>query len=328
MSTLGLPADVSVRDALAGFVAYKRALNRKFRTEEAALRLLARSLDAAGITTVAAITTADVDRFLASRPRTRPRSYNHLLGVLRRFFAWLVTQGLLETVPVTASPRRNTAQRLPYIFTLPQARRLIETARQLPDRPRGQHRGLIYSTVYSLLYGLGLRVGEVARLQVGDLDRTRGVLLIRQTKFAKDRLVPFGPAMGTRLEHYLAARFSAPPGAEAPLFSFTAGQPVNPDTISLAFHALLPKLDLESRPGVAAPRLHDLRHSFAVGTLLRWYREGVDPNARLFHLATFLGHVDPASTAVYLTITDELLDEASTRFRRYAPLPSPAGGAP
>ena len=77
-------------------------------------------------------------------------------------------------------------------------------------------------------------------------------------------------------------------------------------------------LGLHVPPGTASPRAHDLRHSFAVGTLLRWYRAGLDPAARLLPLSTFLGHVDPASTAVYLTITQELLQEANHRFEEYA----------
>lgn len=323
---LPLSADSSLAQAVATFVAYKQALNRKFNTEAGALRLFVRALDAGA--TAAAVTAADIERFLAGRPRTRPRSYNHLLGVLRRFFAWLVLQGVITTTPVTASARRATGQRIPYLFNLEQARRLLDVARQLPDRPRGPDRGLTYETIFALLYGLGLRVGEVARLQVGDLDRARSLLIIRQTKFAKDRLVPFGPHIGQRLERYLGARFAGIPAADAPLFSFTPGCAVNPMTISQTFHALLPQLALEERPGVAAPRLHDLRHSFAVGTLLRWYREGIDPNQRLLHLATFLGHVDPTSTAVYITMTDALLDEASARFRRFAGQDPAAGGAP
>ena len=70
--------------------------------------------------------------------------------------------------------------------------------------------------------------------------------------------------------------------------------------------------------GVSPPRLHSLRHSFAVGCLLRWYRQGLDPASRLQQLSTFMGHVDPSSTAVYLTITPELLHEANTRFERFA----------
>jgi integrase len=87
------------------------------------------------------------------------------------------------------------------------------------------------------------------------------------------------------------------------------------------------RLDLAVPAGTAPPRLHDLRHSFAVGTLLRWYRAGVDPAARLHHLATFLGHVDPASTAVYLTITADLLREANRRFEAFAG-PALGEGAP
>ena len=104
-----------------------------------------------------------------------------------------------------------------------------------------------------------------------------------------------------------------------PLFSFTKRGCICPETISQTFHALVPKLGLVLPPGVSSPRLHDLRHAFAVGTLLRWYREGIDPNRRLIHLSTFLGHVDPNSTAVYLTITEELLREADRRFRAFAP---------
>ena len=233
-----LSADSSLAQAVAAFLAYKQALNRKFNTEAGALRLFVRALDAGA--TAAAVTAADIERFLAGRPRARPRSYNHLLGVLRRFFAWLVLQGVITITPVTASTRRATGQRIPYLFDLEQARRLLDVARQLPDRPRDPDRGLTYETIFALLYGLGLRVGEVARLQVGDLDRARGVLIIRQTKFAKDRLVPFGPHLGQRLERYLEAHFTGSPAADAPLFSFTPGHAVNPMTISHTFHALLP----------------------------------------------------------------------------------------
>ena len=87
---------------------------------------------------------------------------------------------------------------------------------------------------------------------------------------------------------------------------------------SQTFHHLVPRLGVTVPPGVAAPRLHDLRHAFAVGTVLRWYRAGVDLSGRLFHLATFLGHVSPSSTAVYITITAELLHEANRRFETFA----------
>src|SRR6201995_1758484 len=173
--------------------------------------------------------------------------------------------------------------------------------------------------IFSLLYGLGLRVGDAVRLKLGDVDLQRDTLFVRETKFSKSRIVPFGPKLAARLCHYVEERTGDKAEAERPLFSFTNRGCIRPETVSHTFHGLVPKLDLHLPPGVSPPRLHDLRHAFAVGTLLRWYREGIDPNCRLIHLSTFLGHVDPNSTAVYLTITEELLREADRRFRAFAP---------
>ena len=106
--------------------------------------------------------------------------------------------------------------------------------------------------------------------------------------------------------------------AEAPVFSFTNRGEIHPGTVSQTFHHLLPQLGLQIPTGGSPPRLHDLRHSFAVGTLLRWYRDGVDPGAGLLRLATFLGHVDVTSTATYLTMTETLLREANRRFEAFA----------
>jgi site-specific recombinase XerD len=311
------------------FLAAKRALNRRFDTEERTLRLLDRHLAERGIVQLVDVTSAVIEAFLTSRPRRHPRSYNHLLGVLRRLFDWMIDQGLLDASPIRLRPRRVTARRIPYLFDLPQACRLIEVASALPDNNRAIDRGVTYATIFALLYGLGLRVGEVARLTIADIDLVRNLLVIRGTKFGKSRFVPFGPQMAARLTTYFDLRRrqlgTLPP--EAPAFSFTSGRSIHPGTISQTFHALVPRLGLTLSAGVAPPRVHDLRHSFAVGTLLRWYRQGSDPAARLLHLSTFLGHVDPASTAVYLTITVELLEAAGDRFGRYA-APLSTGATP
>lgn len=309
-----------VADESRQFVSFKRALHRRYRSEEYSLRLLDRFLVERGVQRIEDIRPAVINEFLVSRPRRQPRSYNHLLGVLRGFFGWLVVQGLLPNSPVRASPRRVTSRRIPFLFNNAQARRLLEVAGTLPKRNGAPLRAAIYRTIFGLLYGLGLRVGEISRLCCKDVDLDRHLLVIRETKFSKDRLVPYGPRIASMLEQYLQLR--AQPGEtllpDEPFFTLRKGQPVSPGTISQTFHKLWPRLGFTVPPGVAPPRVHDLRHAFAVGTLLRWYREGIDPSTRLLHLSTFLGHVDPASTAVYLTITPELLAEASQRFERLA----------
>jgi site-specific recombinase XerD len=311
------------------FVAHKRALNRRFDTEERALCLLDRYLVQQGVMVHKDVTSAVIHAFLTSRPRSRPRSYNHLLGVVRRLFDWMVVQEMIDHSPVRLRPRRETTRRIPYLFDLLHARRLLEIATALADTNNAPLRGPTYATIFALLFGLGLRVGEAARLTRADVDLDRRLLVVRETKFAKSRLVPFGPCMAARLVAYLELRERriGALASRAPVFSFTPGRAIHPGTISQTFHALVPRLGLILPAGVAAPRVHDLRHSFAVGTLLRWYRDGSDPGTRLLHLSTFLGHVDPASTAVYLTITADLLQAAGDRFARFV-APLSTGAAP
>jgi integrase len=176
--------------------------------------------------------------------------------------------------------------------------------------------------IFALLYGLGLRVGEVSRLCRMDIDLGSQVLTIRQTKFGKDRIVPFGPRLAHAIAEFLEREESryGTINPEEPVFSFDKRKrrPIRTNTISWTFHKLVSTLGVTIPSGVSAPHLHCLRHSFAVGTLLRWYQTGADPMSLLLDLSTFLGHVSPRSTAVYLTITTELLESANDRFACFA----------
>ena len=144
-------------------------------------------------------------------------------------------------------------------------------------------------------------------------------MIVRGGKFGKSRLVPHGPRIAALLDQQLERRRRAGPlDEQAPLFTFDGVHSISSHRASQTFHELVLALDLPVPAGVSPPRLHSLRHSFAVGCLLRWYREGLDPSARLHQLSTFMGHVDPSSTQVYLTITPALLEEANRRFERFA----------
>ncbi len=305
--------------AVADFLAHKRALGRKYLTEEATLRLLLSFAGQRSVTELRQLTPSLLEEFVASRPRQRARSFNHLVGVLGCFLDWTVTQQRLDASPLRTSRRRETAQRLPFLFDPVQARRLLAAAAALPDNPRATGRGPTYHAIFVLGYGLGLRAGEVCGLRLGDIDTDRQLLVVRGGKFGKSRLVPHGPRIGQLLAGQLDRRRVAGASAlDAPLFTFDGRRSVHPGSASLNFHQLVVELAFPVPEGVRPPHLHCLRHSFAVGCLLRWYREGLDPATRLCQLATFMGHVDPASTAVYLTITPELLAQAHRRFEAFA----------
>ena len=172
---------------IVAFVGHKRALNRRYHVEDKVLRMFDGYLNTAGIMTLAEITPAVLDAFFLSRRRTRPRSFNHLVGVVGRLFEWMVEHGIVDRSPVTMRLRRRGQLRPPCILDLPTAQRLVDLAAQLPDRNNAPLRGPAYSTIFSLLFGLGLRVGEVARLRWRDVDHDRDVLIIRETKFSKSR---------------------------------------------------------------------------------------------------------------------------------------------
>ncbi len=309
----------NIEDVVGQFIAHKRALGRKYNSAETELRLLVRFCAGRGVVGIGELTPAQLDEFLASRPRSRPRGFNHLLGVVRCMLDWAVAQQLIDASPLRARRRRVTSQPIPFIFDPEQVRGLLRAAGALPDRSHAPQRGATYRTIFALCYGLGLRVGEACGLLLGDVDVQRRLLVVRGGKFGKSRLVPHGTRIGELLDEQLDRRRRA--GAledQAPLFTFDGRRSVYPKCASRAFHELVLTLDLPVPAGVSPPRLHCLRHSFAVGCLLRWYREGIDPAARLHQLSTFMGHVDPSSTQVYLTITPALLEEASRRFETFA----------
>ena len=311
--------DGNLAPAVADFLAHKRALGRKYLNEEATLRLLVAFMDRYGVTTLAGLTPRVLDEFVASRPRPRDRSFNLLVGIVNSFLGWSVGQQRLEALPWQGTRRKVTDQRLPFLFAPSQARRVLDAAAALPDNARAIGRGPTYHAIFALCYGLGLRAGEACRLRLNDVDTGRQLLVVCGGKFGKSRLVPFGPRIGEMLHLQLTRRTEHEgAGQDAPLFTFDGRRCVHPCTASGTFHRIVTELGFPVPDGTTAPHLHSLRHSFAVGSLLRWYREGIDPSTRLLQLATFMGHVDPSSTAVYLTITPELLSEASSRFEAFA----------
>jgi integrase len=305
----------SLAVAVEDFLAHKRALGRTYDTEEATLRLLLAFAGQHGVQTLHQLTASLLEMFVASRPRTRARSVNHLVGVVGCFLDWTVAQQRLTASPLHRTRRHETDVRLPYLFDVSQARRLLAAAAALPDNARAAGRGPTYHAVFALCYGLGLRAGEACGLRIGDVDAGRQLLTVRGGKFGKSRLVPHGPRIGELLAHQVERRSA---GGEDPLFSFDGRRSVHPCSASHIFHQLMAELAFPVPDGVSPPRLHCLRHSFAVGRLTRWYREDIDAQTRLYRLSTFMGHVDPTSTAIYLTITPQLLAEASRRFEAFA----------
>jgi integrase len=192
--------------AVTGFVEHKRVLARKYISEEAELRLLVRFASEHSVERLEQLSPAVLDDFLASRPRSNARSFNHLLGVVGCLLEWAVNQELLECSPLQTRRRRVTATRIPFILDAAQARRLLDAAGALSDGSRAPHRGAIYRTIFALCYGLGLRGGEACALRVGDVHRGRELLVVKGGKFGICRF--------RHMPNYVALRTMLPSAGE------------------------------------------------------------------------------------------------------------------
>jgi site-specific recombinase XerD len=316
MSTNPLHFQSVLAKNIQDFLCCHRALGKRFNSEESSLRLLDKYIVKQEVASIADINGVLLNAFMMSRPRSA-RSYNLLLNILNRFFDWMVAQQILVSSPLNGKPQRKVEHYIPFIFDPSQIKNLLSAARELPNYAT-ERRSDIYPMIFMLMYCLGLRVSEASGLCRKDINMEDHYLIIRETKFSKNRLVPFGPKFGQQLYGYLGKNDKLQ--RDQLIFSFSKDHrtPIKRQSISRTFQKLLIALDLKLPPSVHRVRLHCLRHSFAVGTLLRWYREGQDPSRNLIYLSTFLGHINPASTAVYLTITGELLSEANQRYRLFA----------
>lgn len=248
----------------------------------------------------------------ATRPRdAQPAWWRQRLVVVRGFAKYLHTLDHRHEVPALEQLPSRRARSTPYVYSDTDITSLLAATATL----RGAFRAETYRTLFGLIAATGMRVGEAIALDERDFDRRRGLLVIRKSKFDKSRDVPVHPTTVAALTRYLRAR---PPSARRTLslFCSTAGTRLLYQNVHDTFLRLLFAAGLgERRP---RPTIHDLRHTFAIRTVLDWHRARLDVEARLPSLSTYLGHVGPASTYWYLTAVPELMEVAVTRLERFS----------
>lgn len=199
---------------------------------------------------------------------------------------------------------------VPHIYSDDEIAAVVGEAGRL----KHPHRADTYQTLINLLAVTGMRIGEIVRLDCGDVDLDDGVLTIRNAKFGKSRDVPVHPTTVDALRGYAARRDERRPSPKSPaFFTSSTGTRLLRDNISTVFPTLVRAAAVSSAPGRRRPRAHDLRHTFAVRCLIGWHRDGVDVRQRLPLLSTYLGHVDPANTYWYLSAVPELVELVAER---------------
>jgi integrase/recombinase XerD len=308
---------VTVNTLVTKYVTFCRTLGERCGTKAVILQGFCRAIGPR--TRITRIRVKEVTAFLAGTgPLTN--AWHDRYSALKGLFGFAVSHGELTKAPLPAVIPKRPARLAPYIYSREEIHRLLDTI------PAAQHYHNLLEpatlrAILLSLYAAGLRRGEAERLTVADVDLANALLTIRDTKFFKSRLVPIGPDLTRVLSEY--ARWRATnhrlTDAADPFFVNRRGKAVHRCSLHNAFKRLREHAGVRRPAGSRLqPRMHDLRHTFAVHRLTEWYRQGADVQRLVYHLSVYLGHAHLADTQVYLTMTPELLEQAGGRFQQYA----------
>lgn len=260
------------------------------------------------------VTVEDAVAFATAPPCGSARSQALRLSAIRGFTRWARTlDPSIQVPPARLLPARVT-RAAPYIYTPSQITALLGAADQL----RPQIRASTHHALIALMAATGIRTGEAIGLDVADFDARTGTLTVTG-KYGKTRMLPLHPSVTAALTAYLRQREVLLPAASCPALLVSArGRRLLPGAAQHTFRDLTRQAGLTAVTPACRPRLHDLRHTFAVSTMLDAYRCGDDPAVTLPVLSTWLGHARPSDTYWYLSGTAELLDAATARLEDHA----------
>jgi integrase len=263
---------------------------------------------------VADVERRQVEAFLVGKGSITA-TWHTKFSALQSFYRYATSRGYVAAAPLPTVAPQRPRNFTPYIYSHDELRRLFQAVGSV-RRPWCSVEPSTMRMVLLLLYGAGLRLGEVINLDSSHIDWSQRVMTIHNSKFLKTRMVPFGLLLSDALADYAAIR-TPPVGAQ--FFTRRTGGRINDELIQSYFSILRRRVGVH-RSDVERfqPRLHDLRHTFAVHRLTSWYQQGADVQRLLPQLSTYLGHVNIQATQVYLTMTPELLDAAGKRFEHYA----------
>ena len=283
----------------------RRALGFTLKREGQVLPQLVAYLDAAGAVTL----TVELAIAWARLPQdVAPINWAHRLGAARGFATYLKTIDPATEVPARGVLPSIAARRIPHLWSPTEVSALLEATRQL----RPPLRAATHKALFGLIAVSGIRIGEAIGLTRDDVDLAGGVLTIREAKFGYSRLVPLHPSATEALRSYAVRRdrLCPEPGSRT-FFLSGVGTALLAGGVHRTFNQLTTAIGM--RTATARPRVHDLRHTFAVATLIDWHRSGVDLAGRMAVLSGYLGHINPAGTYWYLSASPELMALAAAR---------------
>jgi integrase len=297
------------------YLAFRRGLGFELETAQWLLTDFARYADQVGH--LGPVTIDLAVQWALSTSSSDPAQPARRLSVVRQFALHRAVFDSDTEIPPAGLLGRVRGRKQPHIYSNAEIDALLQEASLL--LPRNGLRPMTYVTFFSLLVSTGLRLSEACRLMSSDVDLDDGVITIRESKFRKSRFVPLHPSATRALARYAAHRdtFLDAPGAGR-FFRTERSPELKSAAVQKTFSRLRLRLGWTAQGRARRPRIHDLRHTFAVRRLLRWYEEGADVDRKILALATYLGHAKVADTYWYISAIPELMALSSERFERFA----------
>jgi integrase len=298
------------------FLQFKRAAGNKYCHEEGELIGLDRFLASQFTASEHIITDKIVRASLAHIRYTSETTRFNRLSLIRQLCRFIALEEPKTFIPPYGFLGIRRIPFVPRIFTREEGKRFVKTCLNF-TLGRRSPLGMVHGTALLLLYLTGMRLGEALSLNLEDVDLKNCVLRIRQSKFCKSRLVPLAQDLANRMKQcqcYVGQSFGTRPG-NASFFPGLQTTRCTQKTLRASFRKVLANADIPYLGAGKGPRLHDLRHTYAVHRMLLWYERGADLNAKLPLLATYLGHVNLYSSQYYLRLTEDLLSEVTSRYQ-------------
>lgn len=297
------------------YVEYKQSFGMSFKSKAVLLRAFCKSV---GNVDVIEVESDSVVAYLYGNRRITEYWHNKF-RVISELYRYAIARRYVARSPLPATIPKHPTPFVPYIYTPNELNLLLEAANTLKSTHCMDK--LTFHALLLLLFNTGLRLGEALSLTIADASFSEDLLIIRDSKFGKSRLVPIDHRLGVILQKYIEIKHATRCSQDqhSTFFVKCNGLPLTHNCVETTFRRLCNLCGIRREGGARSqPRLHDIRHTFALSRLLDWYKNGYNVQRLLPHLSTYLGHIDISSTQHYLQIIPELLQEASSLFERYA----------
>jgi site-specific recombinase XerD len=309
---------MNLKQIINQYIIYRKSLGEKFNTNERYLNYFCKKMGE--VIDIKDITEEKINNFLYGDTKEITSGWFIKHSAILGLYKYALTRNYITVIPFPRILPKRPEPFVPYIYSRNELKLIFSTALNY-SKNKSHIAPYMAQTVLVLTYALGLRIHETLSITLNDIDIENSVITIQQSKFYKSRLVPFNSQIKEVIKKYLQWRKNEnqPQTSGTSLFIGKDKQAFKIETMRGIFERIREKAGIKrSDNATYQPRIHDLRHTFAVNRLTSWYQENKNVQQLLPILSVYLGHKHLAHTSVYLTMTDDLLQQAKVRFEKYA----------